>query len=171
MFMQEKRMAGRLLGIMAIVGGSLLVGKVSWNLIRSAGYSLEGYIIDFWYLLVQIWLLALGSYFISIGLRKYRASKTGKQTKKQRIGWGRILIGSFLMISTINNRLHPVHNRWELKPDNEAQASAMKATETFLTFFMPVLGAWLIFAGVRAGFKKPVEAQVERIPTIQSEEK
>jgi hypothetical protein len=156
--MQEKRLAGRLLGITAIVGGSLLAAKVSWNLIRSAGYSLEGYIIDFWYLLVQIWLLALGAYLISVGLRKYRASKTGCRTKEQRIGWGRILIGTFLIIGTINGRLHPVHSRWEFKPDNETEASAMKATETFLTFFMPVLGAGLIAAGVRARFRKPAQA-------------
>ena len=166
-------MAGRLLGIVAIVGGSLLAAKVSWNLIRSAGYSMQGYIIDFWYVVIQVWFLALGIYFISVGLRKYRASKTGNQPKKQRIGWGKILIGAFLIISTINNRLYPVHNRWELKPDNETQASAMKATQTFLTFLMPLLGAGLILAGLRAGFKKSVEAQaeLEHITTTQSEHK
>jgi len=171
--MQEKRMAGRLLGMMTIVGGSLLAAKVSWNLIRSAGYSLEGYIIDFWYLLVQVWLLALGSYFISVGLRKYRTSREGKLTFKQRIRWGRILIGTFLIISPINNLLHPVHSRWEFKPDNETEASTMKATETFLNFLMPFLGAGLIAAGVRARFRKPVEAHVdlEDLPTTQSEHK
>jgi len=171
--MQEKRMAGRLLGMMTIVGGSLLAAKVSWNLIRSAGYSLEGYVVDFWYLLVQIWLLALGAYFISVGLRKYQASRDGKQTFKRTIGWGRILIGTLLIISPINNRLHPVHSRWKFKPDNETEASAMKATETFLNFLMPFLGAGLIAAGVRVRFRKPAEAKVdlEDLPTTQSEPK
>jgi hypothetical protein len=162
--MQEKRMAGRLPGMMTIVGGSLLAAKVSWNLIRSAVYSLEGNVVDFWYLLAQIWLLALGAYFISVGLRKYRASRDGKLTFKQRIRWGRwgrILIGTLLIISPINNRLHPVHSRWKFKPDNETEASAMKATETFLNFLMPFLGAGLIAAGVRVRFRKPAEAKVD----------
>jgi hypothetical protein len=165
--MHGKQTARRLLGIIAIIGGSLLAAKVSWNLVRSAGYSLEGYRVDLWYLLFQIWFLAVGTYFISVGLRKYRVRREEEQTKKQRIRSGRVLAGAFLILSTINNRLHPVHSRWELKPDNERQAAAMKATETFLTFFIPALGAGLIVAGVRAGITKPVEGKVdlEVVPT------
>jgi hypothetical protein len=153
---EAKQRAAQLLAIISLIAGGLLGTVTAWHLILVAAYSMRGRAIDFWYPLIQAWLLGLAAYLISVGLRRIRGTREGG-TKTPRIGWGRVLVGTFLILSCVNNLLHPVHSRFELKPSNETQAAAMKGTELFLNLFMPFVGAALIILGIRARFKKPIE--------------
>jgi hypothetical protein len=153
---EAKHWTTQLLAITSLIAGCLLGARTGWHLILVAAYSMRGYSIDFWYVLIKASLFGLAVHLISVGVRRIRGAKEGG-TKTPKIGWGRVLVGTFLIFSCVDNLLHPVHNRFEFKPSNEVQAAAMKSTELFLNRFMPVVGAGLIVSGIRARLRKPIE--------------
>lgn len=154
------------LAIISLIAGCVLGARTGWHLILVAAYSMRGYSIDFWYVLIKALVFGFAVHLISVGLRRMRQTKE-QRTKTPRIAWGRLLVGAFLIISCLSNLLHPLPNsfdQFKFKPSNERQERAMKGTELLLNVFMPVVGAGLIISGIRARFKKPTAADATPKP-------
>jgi hypothetical protein len=145
------------LAIISLIAGCLLGARTGWHLILVATYSIRGYSVDLWYVLIKALLFGLAVYLISVGLRRMRHTEE-EWTKRPRIGWGKLLVGAFLIVSCLSNLLHPLANsfdKFKFEPSNERQERAMKATELLLNVFMPVVGVGLMISGIRARFKMP----------------
>jgi hypothetical protein len=73
--------------------------------------------------------------------------------KKPRFGWGRIVIGSFMLYVQVGSDLHLVPDGPvpTLKPSNPAQAAAMRMTGIALCLVF----IYVVYRGIRAGFRKP----------------
>jgi hypothetical protein len=110
--------------------------------------------LDIWLVAGQIWIFGLAIYLIFVGLRKPSRANIAQQTTMSRIGWGRVLIGTFVAYATLMGHFRPSPNRYQLEPSNETQAEAMKAMEVFLTVSVPIAGIILAAVGVRKGFKQ-----------------
>src|ERR1700733_5464334 len=125
-------------GYVALVAGGLLNLAVLWGLIIRRPT-------DVWALANILLVAALGAYLMLVGIRTGR--KKGIPVVPG-IGWGRVLLGTWLIFGQLQQRLHPAPNL--LKPSNETQATAMNAVGVGFLF----LGAWLIFLGIRAGYRQ-----------------
>jgi hypothetical protein len=102
---------------------------------------------DFWTLVSDVLLLATGAYFLWIGIRALRSAEVSK-AESGGFGWGRILIGCWIVFSNLNGRYHPAPNL--LQASNETQAIAMKATE--IAILCGAVG--LILWGIAIGFRR-----------------
>ena len=154
------------LAIISLIAGCLLGARTGWHLILVAVYSMRGYSMDLWYVLIKALVFCFAVHLISFGLHRMRQTKE-EWTKTPRIGWGRLLVGAFLIISCLSSLLHPLPNsfdKFKFNPSNEVQERAMKATELLLNVFMPVVGASLIISGIRARFKKPTAVDATSKP-------
>jgi hypothetical protein len=149
----------RALAILSLIAGCLLGALTIWRLVVAAVHFMQGNSINPWFLLIQAWFLGLTAYLIFFGLgRIRRATKDWKKTPK--IGWGKVLLGAFLIISCIANLLHTVPNRmgrFQFKPSNEREAEIMKKSEQITYLTLTFVGVVLIVSGIRARFKKPTE--------------
>lgn len=157
--MEAKHGTLRVLAIISLIAGCLLGTLTIWRLIVAAVHFMQGNSVSPWFLLIQMWFLGLTAYLIFFGLGRIRGA-TEDWEKTPKIGWGKVLLGAFLIISCLGNLLHAVPNKMEkyqFKPSNEREAEVMKNTELFLNLFMPFVGATLIVSGIRARFKKPTE--------------
>ncbi len=157
--MDAKHETLSVLAIISLIAGCLLGTLTIWRLIVAAVHFMQGNSISPWFLLIQMWFSGLTAYLIFFGLGRIRgATENWKKTPK--IGWGKVLLGTFLIISCLGNLLHAVPNKMEkyqFKPSNEREAQVMKNTELFLNLLIPLGGAALMVSGVWARFKKPTE--------------
>jgi hypothetical protein len=162
-FVKTKLWRSQLVPIASLVAGCVLVAVASWHLILFARHSAQGYAMDLWYPVLQTWFLGLATYLISTGLRKMRGENDvaadcaesgdpfqGARSETPRIGWGRILVGTFLIMSCYD-LFHPTHNWFELDPSDE---NVQKFT-TIFTYAEILVGALLVASGVRARFIRP----------------
>jgi hypothetical protein len=108
-----------------------------------------GRMADILTLVSDFMLLATGAYFLWIGIRALRSAEV-LQGECGGFGWGRILIGCWIVFSNLNNRYHPAPNL--LHSSNETQAVAMKATE--MAILCGTVG--LIVWGIAIGFRRRV---------------
>jgi hypothetical protein len=153
---EAKQWTLRTLAIISLLAGSLVGAMTSWRWVVTAVHFVQGNSINPWFLLIQVWLSGLAAYLIFVGLRRIRGA-TEEWKKIPKIGWGKVLLGAYLIISPLANLFHAVPNRmgkYQFKPSNESEAEVMKNTELFLNLFMPFVGAALIVAGIRDRFKK-----------------
>jgi hypothetical protein len=143
-----------LLAIVALVFGFLFGALGAWHLIDVANEFIQSRTINVWFLIAQIWPFAMAVYLVFVGVRKLSTAGTDAESAIAKIGWGRVIVGTYLIVSSVVTHYRPDSNRPLLKPSNEMQAMAMNATQDILTICFPVLGAILAAAGVRKGFKQ-----------------
>jgi hypothetical protein len=156
---EAKQWTLRVLAIISLLAGCLLGAMTSWRLVVAAVYFVQGNSINPWYLLIQVWLSGLAAYLIFVGLRGIRGA-TEEWKKTPKIGWGKVLLGAYLIISCIANLLHAVPNRmgkYQFKPSNEREAEVMKNSEEFINFTLQFVGVALIVSGIRDRFKKSTQ--------------
>ena len=72
------------------------------------------------------------------------------RSETPRIGWGRILVGTFLIMSSSYALFNPAHNRFEIDPSDEN----VKKFTTVFTYTSILAGAMLVALGVRARFTR-----------------
>jgi hypothetical protein len=153
---EAKQWTLRILAIISLLAGSLVGAMTSWRWVVAAVHFVQGNSINPWFLLIQVWLSGLAAYLIFVGLRRIRGA-TEEWKNIPKIGWGKVLLGSYLIISPLANLFHAVPNslgKFQLEPSNEIQAEAVKNWEQITNFTMPFVGAALIVAGIRDRFKK-----------------
>jgi ABC-type multidrug transport system fused ATPase/permease subunit len=142
-------------GIVALIFGFLFGALSTWNLIDIANAITVNHVFDIWFVIGRFWIFGLAIYLIFVGLHKTSIYNPVSHSTISRIGWGRVIVGTYLIYSALLNHFRPVPNGIPmLQPSNETQAMAMKATENVLNVLMPLLGAYLAVAGVRKGFKQ-----------------
>jgi len=157
--MNAKRLVVQLLGTLALLCGGLL-GILA---LRNTFFMLKSTILGNPPGIVarmgQAWFSGFAAYLISLGIRGFRWADSEVKSKAAAVKWGRVLLGSFLILSAavnVSNHFHPAPNRFEFKPSNQTEAAAMKMTQIVLTLLMPPLGVLLIASGIRARSKKLV---------------
>jgi len=96
---------------------------------------------------------ALAAYCVLSGLRLINP----QLIRAPRFGWGRIVIGSFMLYVQVGSDLHftPEGPVPTFKASNPTQAATMKATGIAIGLFF----IYLIYRGVRAGFTRPKPRQ------------
>jgi len=142
-------------GIVALIFGFLFGALGTWNLIDIANGITVNHVFDIWFVIGRFWIFGLAVYLIFVGLRKISIHNPVSHSTISRIGWGRVIVGTYLIYSTLLNHFRSVPNGIPmLQPSNETRAMAMKATDNVLTVLIPLLGAYLAVAGVRKGFKQ-----------------
>jgi hypothetical protein len=130
----------QLLGIAGLVSGSL------FGLLVLRGLILR-HVADAWGAMDLIFAFAFSAYLLSVGIRAMRWARGQGTVGSMKVKWGRVLLGSLLILIEAKNHFHPATNL--LRPSNETEAAAMKATAIIFAF----LGAWLVVSGVTARFK------------------
>jgi hypothetical protein len=68
--------------------------------------------------------------------------------KPQKPIWWRVILGSFLIFTTINNRVNPAPNL--LKARNATQQTAMNVTAVVIA----AVAIWLLISGIRPVWRK-----------------
>ena len=122
--MNAKHLGIRLLGWLAFVAGFAVAAAQLRILIL-------GHITNGWMLLGEVPVAAFAAYLFYIGRRAVLIGK-GQQPPKARFGYGRILLGVWLIFSSSNAHLHLFPTRQgirPLEPSNPTQAVAMDETE------------------------------------------
>jgi hypothetical protein len=154
------------LGSVALVFGFLFGALGTWGAYRIAFDFALAAPFDIWRVAAHVWFFGMAIYLIFVGHRKLSTASSSPRSTMSRIGWGRVLTGTFVAYITLMTHFNPPHNRYELKPSNETQAKAMKGTEAILTVSVPIAGIILAAWGLRSGFKPPANAEpnVDRAP-------
>ena len=114
----------RLLGWLAIVAGFAVAAALARVLIT-------GRVANGWMLLGDVLLAAMAAYLIYIG-RRAVLTANGQQPPKAQFGYGRILLGAWLIFSSASTRFHFFPTRQAIKPleaSSPAEAVAMNATD------------------------------------------
>ena len=104
-----------------------------------------------WKVVGQAFFLLLAAYLIFAGVR---GIEYGTAKPRTRYGWGRILVGSWLIYAAAQNHFHPDPNR--LKPSNEAEALGMWLAAVVFV----VIAILLIVSGLRAR-RKPIAVETD----------
>jgi hypothetical protein len=119
----------------------LISGHINniWKIDNAANYFMR--------IAAVVLFASFAAYFLCTGLRMV----SPRLLKPFRFGWGKILLGVWILFSEISSHFHlvPEGPLPLLKPSNETQALSMKATGIAIC----VLSVFLIFRGVRAGFR------------------
>ena len=115
-----------------------------------------------WMVVSELFVLALGGYLLYVGIRAVSAA-VGRPRPKMRFGWGRVVIGSFVIyssaldyfgVSSTGRVLKP------LQPENATQAQAMHVTQVAGLIFC----AGLVFSGIWQGLRKKRVGAVSATP-------
>lgn len=75
-------------------------------------------------------------------------SETQVSLKPPKPIWWRVILGGFLIFTSINNRLNPAPNL--LKASNATQQAAMNVTAVVVA----IVAIWLVISGVRPVWRK-----------------
>ena len=112
----------------------------------------------FWILLGYLVFLALALYLFDVGRRAISIAK-GCPRPKARFGWGRILLGSIFLYSSVVDHFHliPARGFKHLEPTNETQAVVMKVTAIVISLGCVLL----ILSGMWRGFRRHSESIAE----------
>lgn len=87
-------------------------------------------------------------YFCRVGLRMIRSSP------RRTNGWGRLLVGIFLLFAAANDVFELVPNQHSLlQPSNAAEAEGMKAA----LIATVIVGICLLISGARARFGRAMQ--------------
>lgn len=134
-------------GYSAAFFACLIALPVLWNWLASVQWVMKGIWPDPWVIAGQFWRSAFIVYFALVAHKHLASSPhTGDWPKA---GWGRIVLGAWLLFSALQQQLHPTHSPYEMKPSNDAEAAGMLATRTVL---MPGLGVGLLAWGIARAF-------------------
>jgi hypothetical protein len=139
-----KRRGLQILGVLAVVAG----GGIGLLLIRAF---IAGKFGRLWIVVGDLLLLALVAYLIFNGIRLVSIGE-GMPRPKTRFGWGKMLVGSWIIYSAAGDYFHfiPKGPIKTLEPSNATQASAMHATQIAV-----LIGCvFLIISGFWQGFRK-----------------
>jgi hypothetical protein len=142
------------LAIVALVFGFLFGAFGTWHLIDIANGYMQSHTLNVWFLIAQIWPFAMAVYLVFVGSRKLSSASSDAQSTIAKIGWGRVIVGTYLIFSTLVTHYRPDPNGPVLEPSNQTQAVAMNVTQGFLTICVPIVGFILAVAGLRRGFKQ-----------------
>jgi hypothetical protein len=105
-----------------------------------------------WMVTSELFVLALGGYLLHVGIRAISAA-VGRPRPKMRFGWGRVVIGSFVIYSSVLDYFGVSSTGGVLKrmqPENQTQAQAMHVTQIAGLIFC----AGLVFSGIWQGLRK-----------------
>lgn len=150
--MNAKHRGIQLLGWLAIVAGC----AVLLVLIRVL---VVGPIVNFWIFVGDALVAALASYLIYVG-RRALLFAVGRPLPQARFGWGRMLLGASLIFSAANTHFHLFPTRTVVNPleySNPTQAAAGNIT----TIAICIGCAFLIFSGIRRGFRQVPKPQAD----------
>ena len=145
--MDAKHRGIQILGYLALVAGCGLGLLLIYVLI-------VGHISNFWIFVGDLLLAAVAAYLIYIGRRAVSMAK-GQPRPEARFGWGRIVLGAWLLFSEANTQFHFLSTRNFVKPleySNPTQAAAGNATGIAIgiaCIFMIIWGIW-------KGLRRPV---------------
>jgi hypothetical protein len=110
---------------------------------------------DGWVALDSLFIFALGSYMIVRAVKAWDWAAGRPDRRAEGVQWGKILLGSWMIYSPIKNYLDPAPNLF--KPANSTQALGMNSASIAFT----VVGAGLILAGIRAGFRQTIPSATD----------
>jgi len=174
--MDGKHRTVQLLSIVAVIWGCLLGVYGFKNAFYALKNAVSGHTTDFLagmrgsgvapkgvlFFAFAVLVVSLGLYLTSVGLGGLSWAKGMEGGKVQKVKWGRVLLGSWLILTALVNvadHFYSTPNRFELKPSNQREANAMEMTRIALTVLMPVLGSWLLISGIRAKFDKRLDGE------------
>jgi membrane protease YdiL (CAAX protease family) len=138
--MNIKHSARLALGVLILLVGACLSVALLPRLVL-------GRIGDFWQVGIVVLLAALSAYLIYSGLRLINPQRF----KPPKFGWGKIILGSFLLFGQVGSHYHPSEGPLPLfRPSNPTQAASMRATSVVID----LVCVYLIFRGVWQGFSR-----------------
>src|SRR5271166_2747741 len=159
--MNTNRLAKQLFGIVVpLTGCVLLLASLRRMFYISHLWTTGSPGLNLWNVVGLFLFPSLGVYCVGAGLRLLNP----QLIKKPRFGWGRIVIGLFMLYVQVGSELHfapdgPVPT---FKPSNPTQATSMKITGiAFCLIFI-----YVIYRGIRAGFTRPEPLAVVHEPQI-----
>lgn len=147
--MRTTSVAKQLLGIVVLLVGCVLLLASLRRLLHISEFLKTGNPgLILWNIAGLGVFVAVGAYCFLSALRLLNP----QLVKKPRFGWGRIVLGSFMLYVQIGSDLHLVPDGPlpAFKPSNPAEAATMKMTGIALCFVF----AYVIYRGIRAGFAK-----------------
>jgi hypothetical protein len=136
-------------GYVALVLGFFAGIITIWNWIILVEQATRGVFPDFWFGCLQVLRVASVGYFAFIAHR-HLSNAPVAESRWQRMGWGKILLGAWISYSSIQQELHPIHHRYEMKPSNDAQAAGMDAARYVI---LPGLAIGLLGWGIGPAFR------------------
>ncbi len=148
--MRTTSLAKQLLGIVVLLVGCVLLLASLRRLLHISEFWKTGNPgLILWNVAGFVVLIAVGVYCFLSALRLLNS----RLVKKPRFGWGRIVLGSFMLYVQIGSDLHLVPDGPvpTFKPSNPAEAATMKMTGIALCFAF----AYVIYRGIRVGFARP----------------
>jgi hypothetical protein len=138
------------LGWLAAIGGC----SIAILLVRVL---IVGHIVNFWNFVGDVLLVALAVDLLSIGWRAIWFAK-GQPRTKARFGWGRMLLGAWLLFSTANTQFHLVPTQTIVRPleySNPAQAASGNLTTIAICIGCVFLILWGIWKGFQPRLVRP----------------
>ncbi len=96
-------------------------------------------------LISVILMIGTAAYFLRLGIQAIQPSGP----RGRSFGWGRILIGTWIIGTMLRNHFYPSPNL--LNPSNEAQAVGMAVTNVVIV----CIGLYLIVRGIVMGVRNP----------------
>jgi hypothetical protein len=147
--MDVKRRTKQVFGGLVILVGCAFASPLLLTLVSGRNYNLrtnDGMPVYLVRLGALILFTSLSAYLICTGLRMV----SPKVLRPFRFGWGKILLGSWMLFSEASSHYHlaPEGPLPILKPSNATEAVSMKVTG----IAMCLVSVYLIFRGIRAVF-------------------
>jgi hypothetical protein len=139
----------KLKGYSAAFFACLIALLVLWNWLALVQWMMKGIWLDSWVIVGQFWRFAFLVYLALVAHKHLASSQQKGHWPKA--GWGRIVLGTWLLFSALQQQVHPTHGPYEMKPSNDVEAAGMLATRTVL---MPGLGVGLLVWGIARAFSK-----------------
>lgn len=133
-------------GSVSIIVGALTAYAAARNLYWSSTIAAR----DAWILAACFPFAATAVYFVWVGNNQLQRA-SGREMKKPRLRWGRLLLGFWLAFVSLKSHFAPGPS--SLKPDNDAEAAGM----LFATFLTVAVGLLLMVLAFRPPKEKPAQ--------------
>ena len=146
--MANKKSVHFFLGIVLVLLGAwfgFIVARAAFNLIRN----IEGFS-NLWLIGDLVIRIGLAAFCVWMGTREFQRA-TGQDIKTPKFRWGRMLAGTWLVLSSLESHIAPSPNAF--KADNESEAAGM----LIATMLMVLAGMFLIAYSFKPRKSQPLE--------------
>lgn len=149
--MIARRRAIQILGWISVIAGYVFALGLVRGIFIGFTRGFGGHPNPYWVVIAYLLFFAMAAYLFAVGRRAIWLAK-GLPRSSPRLGWGRILLGAFLIFAFATTQFHLLPSTVVRHHKDQARAGSTTRNVVAVTFY--IIGGYLIVSGISRPFRQ-----------------